>query len=207
MIAILDIDTGNLRSLINAISLFTTNFEVINPNQLSDKNTHLIIPGVGNYKKVMSNLRDKDYDKKIKEFSNKNKPILGICVGMQILASFGYEDEKTEGLNLIDGTVEIIESDENYHLPHVGWNSALFKKNHPVLKNIDLEKIIDYYFVHSYAFIPSRNENILSVTRYKNEFCSMVCQKNILGVQFHPEKSQKNGLKILKNFIEWDGLC
>ena len=207
MIAILDIDTGNLRSLINAISLFTTNFEVINPNQLSDKNTHVIIPGVGNYKKVMSNLRAKDYDKKIKEFSNKNKPILGICVGMQILSSFGYEDEKTEGLNIIEGIVEIMKSDESYHLPHVGWNSALFKKNHPILKNIDLEKIIDYYFVHSYEFIPKRNENILSVTQYKNEFCSMVCQKNVLGVQFHPEKSQKNGLKILKNFIEWDGQC
>lgn len=207
MIAILDIDTGNLRSLINAISLFTTNFEVINPNQLSDKNTHVIIPGVGNYKKVMSNLRAKDYDKKIKEFSNKNKPILGICVGMQILSSFGYEDEKTEGLNIIEGIVEVMKSDESYHLPHVGWNSALFKKNHPILKNIDLEKIIDYYFVHSYEFIPKRNENILSVTQYKNEFCSMVCQKNVLGVQFHPEKSQKNGLKILKNFIEWDGQC
>ena len=121
---------------------------------------------------------------------------MGICVGMQILSTVGYEIDKTKGLDIIKGDVKKI--DTKFKLPHVGWNSVFFDKENSLLKNIDTGT--DFYFTHSYEFISGFSQNIIGTTFYEKKITSIIQNKNIYGVQFHPEKSQEQGLKLISNF-------
>ena len=155
------------------------------------------MPGVGSYLNLVNDLKKKFNLEEIKSLIEKNNPFfLGICVGMQILSSLGYEPEEVEGLNLIEGKVEKINT--NLELPHVGWNSVYFDKANELLKNIPSGT--DFYFTHSYEFILNDKKNLIGETYYDKKIVSIVNKKNIYGVQFHPEKSQNAGLKLLKNF-------
>ena len=127
-----------------------------------------------------------------------SKPLLGICLGMQILSTTGSEFEKINGLNLIQGNVIKFKNDENPLSTNVGWMKISPKINHEIFKNVNFD--VEFYFDHSYYFKPSLGENILSVSKINSNFCSSVINKNIFGFQFHIEKSHKNGLKILENF-------
>ena len=157
MIAIIDHTYSNIKSICNSLTFLNVPYEVISAENLSEKFTKLIIPGVGNFSKTMYNLNNNSGGKeKIFEFSKLKKPIMGICLGMQILASYGEESGSTEGLNLIPGTVKKINTKINEFLPHIGWNSVKIKKTHPVLEGIKND--MDFYFVHSYKFCPSDDE-------------------------------------------------
>ena len=147
----------------------------------------------------MKRLKENEIEKTIKfNVLTKKKPILGICLGMHLLASYGYENEKTEGLNLIEG--EVLEmKPQNYRLPHMGWNQINHNDN-SLFKGIINGK--DFYFVHRFEFKPKNNVSIAAYTHYGVKFVSAINKSNIHGVQFHPEKSMKQGLAILKNFIE-----
>mgnify|MGYP001378856886 CR=1 FL=1 len=201
MIVILNLNTGNLEALKNAVISCGNNCVISDPDKIPEIASHIILPGVGNYNSCMDFLKYKDYISPILKFIKAGKPVLGICLGMQILSSFGSEPDKTSGLNLIYGEVSRIQTD--LPLPHVGWNEVKFNKNHKILS--DIPDNSDFYFVHSSSFKIKNLNNVVATTKYGKEFCAIACFENIFAVQFHPEKSQKKGLKLIKNFCSWDG--
>ena len=159
----------------------------------------IIIPGVGSYFNALNKIREIGFENEIKKFIGADKKILGICIGMQILSELGSEGGKTKGLNLIEGNVELISNKKN--VSHVGWNNIQKEKDSLLFKNIKDNS--DFYFVHSYYFnVTNKNEISTSVNFLNKQITASVEKKNIFGVQFHPEKSLDNGLKILKNFSE-----
>ena len=150
----------------------------------------------------MINLQKKGWVEKIKEATLKNEiPLLGICLGMQLLANKGFEVEETKGLGLIKGEVRLLKSIDNLEkIPHVGWNEVEIINNSYIFDGIN--NGTDFYFVHSYQFIPEGSNNIITKTPYCGGFVSSIQENNIYGVQFHPEKSQKSGFKIIENFLK-----
>ena len=206
MIAIIDDnETGNIRSVFNAVYSLGYDAEIIKYEELSDKYSHLIIPGVGSYQSALRSTNLSRIKDKIQNYSNSGFPVLGICLGMQLFADWGEEGGGSDGLSLIPGKVKKLPQSNNLLLPHVGWNTVNFVKNHPIFKGVKTG--VDCYFVHSYHFICNNNNHLYGYTNYGEDFASIVARDNIIGLQFHPEKSQSNGLKLIDNFCNWDGLC
>ena len=197
MIGILNYGSGNITSLSNSLNEISIKHSLINnPKELKNIEK-LIIPGVGSYHDAIKKIKKKNFFYEIKKFAEK-KPILGICVGMQILSEQGFENKKTEGLALIDGVVDKIY--EKHKESHVGWNNLKIIKKKSILFN-EIEKESDFYFVHSYSFQTKYKSNISSNIYFNNkQFVASIEKDHIFGVQFHPEKSHKNGLKLLNNF-------
>lgn len=163
--------------------------------------THIILPGVGAFPDAMNNILSKGFDVAIREQVKPGKiPLLGICLGMQLMATRGYEINEVEGLNLIPGVVKRLKSiKESERIPHIGWNEVLLQKKCPLFYEIPSGK--DFYFVHSYHFICDE-DYIIAKTPYADGFVSVVGRGNIFGTQFHPEKSQRLGFAVLKNFLK-----
>jgi glutamine amidotransferase len=202
MIAIIDYKMGNIKSLENALDFLGCESCVTNQAQTILKADKIILPGVGAFDVAMKNLQKYNIiDSLNKAVFEKNIPILGICLGMQILATVGEENGPTDGLGWIDGSVKRFSlGDSKIRIPHIGFNSVDFEDNLPNLFE-GLTKGADFYFVHSYHMICGSNSDVSSWTQYGEKFVSSVQKGNIFGTQFHPEKSQSNGLKLLKNFI------
>ena len=202
MISIINYGMGNIRSVENAIKGLNFQVEVItNPNDL-DSSEKIILPGVGSFKAAMKLLNEGGWAEKIKyNVLEKNKPIFGICLGMQLIANNSEEFGMTEGLNLIEGEVKSLRNlGCKIELPQIGWNSVLIKKQHKYLSGIP--NITDFYFVNSFVLVPKNIEHVIAETQYDIDFCSVVAKKNIFGTQFHPEKSSKAGSKLIKNFLD-----
>ena len=203
MIGILDTQMCNLRSVYQAVDAMGYDTEIVTDLALSDKYSHLIIPGVGSFQQVMH----ADFVGAVKEetrkFADSGRPVLGICLGMHILSDWGEEGGGACGLELVPGRVERLPGD--ILLPHVGWNTVNFVMDHPVFQGV--KNGIDCYFVHSYHFACDSSEHVYGRSNYGTDFVSIVGLDNVLGFQFHPEKSQKNGLKLIENFCCWNGLC
>ena len=201
-VGIVNIGIGNIGALVSAVYNLGWDYKkVSSPNDLNDL-THLILPGVGAFDSAMKKLKSTLLIDPIINFANNKKPLLGICLGMQLLANIGHENTITEGLGLIEGEAVKL---KNKKLPHIGWNSIIKTNYSPIIKNIPDD--IDFYFVHSFCFQAYNKEDILTFTEYEKKFVSAIQKNNVLGVQFHPEKSQKNGIKIINNFCQWDGIC
>ena len=210
-IAIIDYGSGNLRSAAKALEAAASNTNldlkiVVTSNpEVIKKSNKVILPGQGSFRdcylgiKKISGLEDA-----LNEFVLvKKKPIFGICVGMQLFAKIGYESQETKGFGWIDAVVRKINNmNKTLKLPHMGWNQIEFKKNFALFS--DLENKSHMYFVHSYELTTKQKDCIVATTNYGNQIIVAVAQENIFGTQFHPEKSQKNGLKILENFIKWE---
>lgn len=202
MITIIDYGMGNLGSIqnmlkkIGAESIITNDLEKI---AIADK---VIFPGVGAFDRAMHNLTDLKMLPVLNEIVLKKKiPILGICLGMQLLSNFS-EEGNVKGLQYIDGEVVKfrLSKDSEIKIPHMGWNTVDFKKKNSLTEDMPDES--RFYFVHSYHFKCNYQKNVLSVTNYGDDFVSAVIKDNIYGVQFHPEKSHKFGMQLLKNFVE-----
>jgi glutamine amidotransferase len=198
-ICILDYGTGNIQSLKNILDKLKIKYKHSNSEKDIRYASHLILPGVGSfdvaYKKAIKYLPIKLIED---EIFNKNKPILGICVGMQIMASYGEEGKGSVGLNWIEGKVRKIEK-KNIPVPHVGWNTVINVKESGIMNNVINR---DFYFLNSFYFDVKKKINVIAYTNYGLKFPSVVNKNNIFGVQFHPEKSQSNGKNLLKNFME-----
>ncbi len=195
-VCILDYGSGNVKSVFNLLKYLNIKSIISNNPEKIKKSTHIILPGVGSFGKSMAKIKKKLPIKILeKEVLNKKKPFLGICVGMQILADHGEEFGNHKGLGWIPGKVKKLQSKI---LPHIGWNEINIKK-----KNKILEDLIDknFYFVNSYHFEVNDKSLVCAETTYGKKFCSVVCKDNIIGVQFHPEKSQIAGKSLIKNFI------
>ena len=201
-IAIIDYGMGNLRSVANAfISLSATVSVARDPNDLAAADM-IVLPGVGAFGDGMNNLRSRGWVGALdEEVRQKGKPFLGICLGMQLLATRGMEHGSHEGLNWISGTVERIACDDpSIRIPHIGWNDVLFTRNEKLYAGLGESQT--FYFVHSYVLLPKDQSLTNGVTSYGVTFAASVETGNICATQFHPEKSHRAGLAVLKNFIE-----
>ena len=205
-VTIVDYNSGNISSVINSfkeVAKNKVNIEVtsdLNKIKSSDK---IVLPGQGSFKNCIEALKKiNGITDTLNEFViNKKKPVLGICVGLQMFADIGYEETKTEGLGWISGNVSKIDNQNGkYKLPHIGWNQIEIVKNSKIFK--DIESKSHMYFVHSYEFIPKDKDVISATIEYSSKIVCSVEKGNIYGTQFHPEKSDKLGLKIIENFLK-----
>jgi glutamine amidotransferase len=201
MIAIVDYNMGNLASVKNAFAKLGKDTVVeSNPEKFKEYDK-LILPGVGAFGDAMQHLIERNMVDAIREFAVSGKPMLGICLGMQLLFESSEEFGKHEGLGIIKGHVSAFDSSkfsEPLKIPHMGWN-RMFTTDHALFDGLDENHYL--YFVHTYHVVCEDKDNIIGETYYGYKFTSAVASKNIFGIQPHPEKSHKNGLKILQNFI------
>lgn len=197
MIAIVDYGAGNIFSVKNAMDYLGLSAELTSKAEDIRNADGIILPGVGAFPWAMNMLSQSGLVDVIKEEAVK-KPFLGICLGMQLIFSKGYEFEETSGLGLIDGEVKLM-TPENLSIPHIGWNKLVINKECPLLSGLGDDEYV--YFVHSYAAECSDND-IAAYCEYGNKVTALVNRGTVYGAQFHPEKSGKTGLKILRNFAE-----
>ncbi|WP_423063412.1 imidazole glycerol phosphate synthase subunit HisH [Candidiatus Paracoxiella cheracis] len=197
---IIDMGMGNIHSVVKAVAHCGASPLLLSKPQEISEPYKIILPGVGAFSDAAKNLKQSGWwDFLSTEVPRQKIPLLGICLGMQLLADVSYEGKETKGLGLIPGEVKKLKFDTDYPVPHIGWNEVVFQEHHPIFNDIPSSK--DFYFVHSYHFEAKQNTSCFAKTEYGNEFCSVVTRELITGVQFHPEKSGLYGLKLLKNFI------
>lgn len=198
-VCILDYGSGNVRSVFNMVKTLVDDVSVSNDPLTIREATHILLPGVGAFAAAMEKIRRSiDLPALQTEVLEKHKPFLGICVGLQVLASTGYEFGEHPGLGWVPGVVAKLEPG-GLPLPHIGWNNITARRPSPLLARFDAQP--DFYFVHSYAFRPVDESHCVATTQYGTEFVSAVSVGNIHGVQFHPEKSQKAGIQLIRNFF------
>ena len=204
-VTIVDYNSGNISSVINSfkeVAQGKVDIEVtsdLNKIKSSDK---VVLPGQGSFKSCIDALsKIEGLTDTLNEFVITNKkPLLGICVGLQMFADIGYEETETKGLGWIPGKVSKIDNQRgNYKLPHIGWNQINILKNNKIFK--DVENNSHMYFVHSYELVPNDKSVVSATTDYSSNIVCSIEKENIFGTQFHPEKSDKTGLKIIDNFI------
>ena len=202
VLGLIDGQSGNIGSIKKAIKDLINEkpyqLKIIQGNFNPNNFDKIILPGQGAYATLISNLKKLKIIRPLKQYLDDNKSYLGICVGMQILSDEGHEDKITKGLGIISGKIKKF-SNKKLIIPHMGWNTIRVNKADLIVKKNLNEK--DFYFVHSYIYENINKENILGLTTYGKNFPSIINKGNIYGVQFHPEKSHKNGLKLIKNFI------
>ena len=211
-VLIIDYGSGNIKSVYNSVKKTLQSYDKFAKIKVSSnlveikKADKIILPGVGSFDQCMNRIR------KINDLVETlnyhiitiKKPFLGICVGMQILADYGYENRKTKGLSWINGNVKSLKNftdhSQNLKIPHMGWNNLIINRENNLLKNITFDD--QFYFVHSYFFDIKNNKNIICNTEYGMNIPAIVNKDNIFGFQFHPEKSGISGLKILYNWLK-----
>ena len=201
MVAIIDYGVGNLFSLESSFAAIGAEATVTADRAVLEQADCIILPGVGAFEDATKKLRSSGLDKVIKELAAKGKPLMGICLGMQLLFERSYEYGCHEGLGLLRGSVrpirDVIPAD--YKIPHIGWNGLIMKRESPLMKYVKPGDFV--YFVHSY-YAADCDESVIATAEYGPELTAAVAKGNVLGCQFHPEKSGEVGLKILKAFVE-----
>ena len=205
MIAIIDYGAGNLTSVKLALDALHATAEVTRSADRILAAERVIFPGVGAAGAAMQNLRQMGLIEAIRAVIARGTPFLGICVGTQVMFEFSEEDGGTPCMGLISGQVKLFHPASRYDkVPQIGWNSVSLRRPHPVLSGIDSGS--EFYFVHSYYPAPSGKEVIVGETEYADaKFASIVADRSLVATQFHPEKSGRRGLKLLGNFLRWDG--
>ena len=205
-VTIVDYQSGNISSVINSFTEVAegkVNLEVTSDIKKIKSSDKIVLPGQGSFKSCVDSLNNiHELTDTLKEFAITNKkPLLGICVGLQMFADVGYEEAETKGLGWISGKVSKIDNQNGkFKLPHIGWNEIEIKKESKIFKGIKNKSHM--YFVHSYEFIPEDKSVISATIDYSSKIVCSVERDNLIGTQFHPEKSDKIGLKIIDNFIK-----
>lgn len=200
MITIIDYGMGNLRSVQKAFE--RTGHEATitdDPAVLADARK-VVLPGVGAFRDAIAALEARHLVEPIRALVAGGKPLLGICLGLQLLFERSFEDGEYQGLGVIPGDVVRFELPPEYKVPHMGWNQVRFRRRPPIFAGVD--EGAHFYFVHSYYVVPRDESVIATETDYPQPFCSSIWRDNLFATQFHPEKSQQDGLRLLKNFAE-----
>jgi imidazole glycerol-phosphate synthase subunit HisH len=200
-IAIIDYGMGNLRSVQKGFEKVGHEAVVTGDPAVVAAADKVVLPGVGAFEDAIAELKRKKLVAPVLDAIESGKPFLGICLGLQMLFDTSYENGAHQGLGVLKGECVRFELPEEYAIPHMGWNQLMIRNRPPVLEGITEGAYV--YFVHSYYVVPEDAQVIATETDYGGPFCSMVWRDNIFATQFHPEKSQAEGLKILKNFAEW----
>ena len=209
-ITVIDYGSGNLKSAAKALEAAANNLnisskiEVTSDPKKIDRSDKIVLPGQGSFRDCFLGIKKiPELNEILDEFVlKKKKPILGICVGMQLFAKIGYEAQETKGFGWIDAEVRKINNmNKKLKLPHMGWNEIELKKDCFLFSNIKNKSHV--YFIHSYEFMTKQKDYVVATTNYGNSIIVSVAKENIVGTQFHPEKSQRNGLVILENFLKW----
>jgi glutamine amidotransferase len=206
MIGIINYGAGNLGSLKNAFDYLGIESKILNEPDSINKCDHLVLPGVGSFAVAMKNMQMGNWPLAIRSrVIGDGVPLLGICLGMQLLFESSSEHGDTHGLGFLRGHVKPLIPSLLHPVPHMGWNNLLYDGDsmHPIFSRV--KKHIDFYFVHSYKCEPKDYDQVLAKANYGENFAAAVGVRNIVGLQFHPEKSQDMGLSILENFSVWDG--
>ena len=199
-VAIIDYKLCNVHSVKAAVEKCGAQAVITDQAEEIEVASHIILPGVGSFTDAMSNLRKEGLVDIIRTQVSKNVPFLGICLGMQLMATHGEEGGDTQGLGLIEGNVIRLKAkDPKERIPHIGWNEVHIVKDSPLMKDIPNDR--DFYFVHGYHMEMKNKEDVIAETPYCGSFAAIIGKNNIFGTQFHPEKSQKIGLQLLKNFL------
>ncbi|MBU3201702.1 imidazole glycerol phosphate synthase subunit HisH [Clostridium estertheticum] len=198
MIAIVDYGVGNLNSVQNALNSLNISSIISSNAEEISKCRSIIVPGVGAFPDAMKNMKESGIDYVIKQAAKEGKPILGICLGMQLFFEESCEVEKCAGLGLLKGN--IIRLEGSIKIPHMGWNSLSFENDSPLLRGIEENQYV--YFVHSYYAVNCEEGIVNAYSIYEKKIPAIVSKGNIFGMQFHPEKSGDFGMKLLKNFAE-----
>lgn len=202
-IAIIDYEMGNLKSIYKCLKYLNIEAKITdNPKFILDSDG-VILPGVGAFGDAMMHLKAKNLITIIKQVVRDNKPLFGICLGLHLLFSKGFEMGEFEGLNIIQGEVILFDKSRVGKIPQIGWNNVEFQNNnHFIIQGIPNNSY--FYFVHSFYGVPKNEENILGLTKYGEiQFCSIVCKDNVIATQFHPEKSSRYGIQMYRNFVDF----
>jgi imidazole glycerol-phosphate synthase subunit HisH len=207
MIAIINYNAGNITSVARALQNIGQEFVITDDTKMLDTAARVIFPGVGAAGEAMAYLRQKNLDIWLKNYLQTGKPLLGICLGTQIILDYSEENE-TKGIGLVAGSTKRFPDKLSFEgkalkIPHMGWNSVRLNRSHPLFKDVPPDA--EFYFVHAYYPAPADDAAVLGITSYGMSFCSVLAKDNLLAMQFHPEKSGRPGLQILKNFCAWRG--
>jgi glutamine amidotransferase len=207
MIAIINYNAGNITSVARALGNIGQKFVITDDTKKLEAASHVIFPGVGAAGEAMAYLKAKKLDAWLKSYFKTGKPLMGICLGTQIILNYS-EENRTECIGLVAGSTKrfpekLTSNGETLKIPHMGWNKVAFRRSHPVFQSVLPDA--EFYFVHSYYPAPSDESAILGTTDYGITFCSVLAINNLVAMQFHPEKSGRPGLQILKNFCAWRG--
>lgn len=197
-ITIVDYDVGNFRNVQKAFQTIGADAEITNSAKAVNSARAVVLPGVAAFGDAINNLRERNLDQPVLNAVKAGKPVLGICVGLQLLFDESEEMGRHLGLGILPG--KIVRFPETLTVPHMGWNQIEPERDHPLLKNIDPGDFA--YFAHSYYAAPASTDHVIAYTNYGQPYPSIVGKDNVCAIQFHPEKSQQVGLQILKNFVD-----
>ena len=200
MIAIIDYQMGNLRSVQKAFERVGQEAAITSDPVEIGNAEKLVLPGVGAFADAIAELKQRELITPIRDSIAANKPFLGICLGLQLLFDVSYEDGEYEGMGVVCGAVRRFEVPREYKVPHMGWNQVSYRNRPPICDGI--EEGTHFYFVHSYHVAPTDESVVAGVASYPDPFCAMICRQQLFATQFHPEKSQVAGLRLLKNFAD-----
>ena len=200
MIAIIDYQMGNLRSVQKGFERVGHAAAITSDPTILLQASKIVLPGVGAFADAIAELHRRDLVPLIRDVVASGKPFLGICLGLQLLFERSYEDGEHEGLGILSGDVRQFEIPKEYKVPHMGWNQLNYVNRPPLFEGIQDETY--FYFVHSYYVVPGDKEVVAGTSSYPDPFCAMIWRDNLFATQFHPEKSQDAGLQVLKNFAE-----
>jgi len=199
VISLVDYGMGNVRSVLNAFESIGTEARLVSDPDAVVRSERIVVPGVGAFGDAMSVLRERGLAQALRDAAAAGRTILGICLGMQLLASRSTEFGEHEGLDLIPGSVDYLATDSTLRIPHVGWNDLAVRRADPILADLGPEPT--FYFVHSFEYHPSDPEAVTAVTDYGRDVTACVGSGRVFGVQFHPEKSGDDGLTLLRTFV------
>ncbi len=202
-ITIIDYEMGNLKSIYKCLKHLNIEAKITDNPKLILDSDGVILPGVGAFGDAMMHLKEKNLIPIIKQLIKDNKPLFGVCLGLHLLYSKGYEMGEFEGLDIIQGEVIIFDNSKVDKIPQIGWNNVEFQNDkHFLIQGIPNNSY--FYFVHSFYGIPKNKEQVVGLTKYGEiEFCSIVSKDNVFATQFHPEKSSKYGIQIYQNFVDF----